>query len=79
MNPQRLDIAMQWSIRRGMGFKTLAACCGIFQQNQPSDFLRAAVQCGLVIQGVKSLDVFESETPEDTKYGAVNVPGSGFD
>ena len=40
---------MQWSIRRGMGFKTLTACCEIFQQNQPSDFLGAAVQCGLAI------------------------------
>ncbi|CAK9056563.1 Poly [ADP-ribose] polymerase 1 (PARP-1) (ADP-ribosyltransferase diphtheria toxin-like 1) (ARTD1) (DNA ADP-ribosyltransferase PARP1) (NAD(+) ADP-ribosyltransferase 1) (ADPRT 1) (Poly[ADP-ribose] synthase 1) (Protein poly-ADP-ribosyltransferase PARP1) [Durusdinium trenchii] len=42
----RLDQAMQWAIRRGMDFKTLAACCEIFSQNQPSDFLGAAVQCG---------------------------------
>lgn len=41
----RLETAIQWAIRGGMGFKTLAACCEIFQQNQPSDFLGTAVQC----------------------------------
>ena len=46
-NILRLETAIQWAIRGGMAFKTLAACCEIFQQNQPSDFLGTAVQCAL--------------------------------
>ena len=46
-NILRLETAIQWAIRGGMAFKTLAACSEIFQQNQPSDFLGTAVQCAL--------------------------------
>ena len=49
-------MAMQWAIRRGMGFKTLAACCEIFQ-NQPSDFLGAAVQCILANWYLKCFEI----------------------
>ena len=50
-NILRLETAIQWAIRGGMGFKTLAACCEIFQQNQPSDFLGTAVQCAKLSYG----------------------------
>lgn len=41
----KLDPAMQWALKRGLDFKTLAACCELVSQN-PSDFLGHAVLQG---------------------------------